>query len=157
MTAVPRALAIFENSMHPALQIALGILATIAAIASAVAAWKSQVAANESLNFQKKLSKHQDSLLLLRSTLDSLWQLKKILKNPHDVSDEEFINLESIHSQIKTNLKLLERAGISFNENNSEILKASSFGEIVDKINNSEIELELITKSIQRKVDEIFA
>lgn len=71
--------------MQPSLQIALGILATVAAIASAIAAWKSQVAANEALNFQRKISKHQDSLLILRSTLDALFQLKRILINPSDI------------------------------------------------------------------------
>lgn len=106
--------------MQPSLQIALGILATVAAIASAIAAWKSQVAANEALNFQRKISKHQDSLLILRSTLDALFQLKRILINPSDISDEEFMSLEKIHGLIKKNIDALERGGIDLSEIKSD-------------------------------------
>ena len=93
--------------MHPAVQIILGVLATIAAIASAISAWKAQTSARESLNFQKRLSKHQDSLFLLRSTIASLWQLKRVLANPLDASDNEFEAIESLHRQIKENLSSL--------------------------------------------------
>lgn len=51
--------------MDPKVQIALAFLATVAAIASAIAAWKAQTAAKESLNFQKRLAKYQDALFLL--------------------------------------------------------------------------------------------
>ena len=142
--------------MHPALQITLAILATIAAIASAVAAWKAQTAAREALDFQKRLSKHQDSLFLLRSTIANLWQLKRILVNPYEVSDDEFTELESVHRQIKRDLENLTRSGTLL-PRESKLFAAKSFGEIVDQMPASNEEIGLEIRRLQAKIDEIFS
>lgn len=141
--------------MHPALQITLALLATLAAIASAVAAWKAQTAAGKALDFQKTLSKHQDSLFLLRSTLEILWQLKRIFASPLEVSDEEFGTLESLHRQIKTNLDSLTQSRILL-PRQSRLFEAQSFGEIVDQMTRSE-EIDSEIKRLQAKIDEIFS
>ena len=142
--------------MHPALQITLAILATIAAIASAIAAWKAQVSSRQALDFQKRLAKHQDSLFLLRSTIDRLLQLKRILADPLLASDEEFGELENIHRQIRTNLQSLTQSKV-ISSRDSLIFKAESFGEIVDQmiIANEEIDREV--NHLQAKIDEIFS
>jgi len=145
-----------EGSMHPALQITLAVLATVAAIASSVAAWKSQIAAREALDFQKRLSKHQDSLFLLRSTIGSLWQLKRILASPAEASDDEFGALESIHRQIKRNLESLTQSGTLL-PRQSRLFAAQSFGEIVDQMPASNEEIDLDIQRLQAKIDEIFS
>ncbi|AXO62488.1 hypothetical protein DZC76_15445 [Pseudomonas sp. phDV1] len=142
--------------MHPALQITLAALATLAAIASAVAAWKAQTAAREALDFQKRLSKHQDSLFLLRSTIASLWQLKRILGNPIEARDDEFMALESIHRQIKRNLESLTQSG-TLPPRESSLFEAQSFGEIVDQIPSANEEIDHEIKRHQAKIDEIFS
>lgn len=96
--------------------IAVPILATIAAVASAVAAWKSQTAATEALEFQKKLTRHQDDLILLRSTKETLFQLKRVLVNPFEASDEDFLAMESTHSLVKRNLESLYQSGALIGE-----------------------------------------
>ncbi|GAB1406959.1 hypothetical protein MASR1M8_08780 [Thermomonas brevis] len=142
--------------MHPALQVTLAVLATLAAIASAVSAWKAQTAAREALNFQKRLSKHQDSLFLLRSTIISLWQLKRVIGNPMDASDDEFGAIESLHRQVKDNLDSLALTGV-VPPRRSMLFAARSLGEIVDQmpVANGEIDLEI--KRLQSKIDEIFS
>lgn len=142
--------------MHPALQITLGLLATLAAIASAVAAWKAQTAAHEALNFQKRLSKHQDSLFLLRTTIESLWQLKRVLASPVEVSDEEFGSLEGLHQQIKANIESLNRSGV-LPSRQSNLFEAQSFGEIVDQIPAANDEIDQEINRLQAKIDEIFS
>jgi hypothetical protein len=144
------------DSMSPALQITLAALATLAAIASAVAAWKAQTAAREALDFQKRLSKHQDSLFLLRSTIASLWQLKRILGNPIEAPDDEFEALESIHRQIKRNLESLTQSG-TFLPLQSSLFEAQSFGEIVDQMPSANEEIDHEIKRLQAKIDEIFS
>lgn len=142
--------------MHPALQITLAILATVAALASAVAAWKAQTAAREALAFQKRLSKHQDSLFLLRSTIANLWQLKRILASPAEVSDDEFVALESVHNQIKRDLQSLTRSGTLL-PRESRLFAVQSFGEIVDQMPHANDEIGLEIQRLQAKIDEIFS
>ena len=142
--------------MHPALQIALAILATVAAIASAVAAWKAQTAAREALDFQKRLLRHQDSLFLLRSTIANLWQLKRILATPEEVSDDEFGELGSVHRQIKRDFESLTRSG-TLQPRDSKLFAAKSFGEIVDQLPVSNEEIGLEIRRLQAKIDEIFS
>ena len=142
--------------MHPALQITLAILATIAAIASAIAAWTSQISAREALNFQKKLSKNQDSLFLIRSTIELLWQLRRILANPLEVSDEEFTGLENTHRQIKANLESLTRSG-ALPARESKLFDAISLGEVVDRMPSAGHEIELEINRLQTKINEIFS
>lgn len=142
--------------MHPALQITLAVLATLAALGSAIAAWKAQTAAREALAFQKRLSKHQDSLFLLRSTIASLWQLKRILGNPIEARDKEFEALESIHRQIKSNLESLTQSGTLL-PRESSLFEAQSFGEIVDQMPSANEELDDEIKRLQTKINEIFS
>ena len=144
------------DPMHPALQITLAALATLAAIASAVAAWKAQAAAREALDFQKRLSKYQDSLFLLRSTIASLWQLQRILSNPIEARDDEFKALESIHRQIKRNLESLTQSGTLL-PRESSLFEAQSFGEIVDQMPSANEEIDHEIKRLQAKIDEIFS
>lgn len=142
--------------MHPALQITLAVLATLAALASAVAAWKAQIASREALDFQKRLSKHQDSLFLLRSTIASLWQLKRILGNPIEARDDEFEAIESIHRQIKGNLESMTQSGTLL-PRESGLFEAQSFGEIVDQMPSAREEIDHEIKRLQAKIDEIFS
>lgn len=142
--------------MDPALQVTLAVLATVAAIASSVAAWKAQTAAHAALDFQKKLSKHQDSLFLLRSTIASLWQLKRILAKPAEVSDDEFGELESTHRQIRANLESLTQSD-TLPPRQSRLFAAQSFGEIVDQVPSANGEIDIEIKRLQAKIDEIFS
>lgn len=96
-----------EYLMSPTIQFILGIMSTIAAISSANAAWRAHTTASNTLDFQKKLSKHQDSVFLLRSTISSLWQLKRIIEAPLAADDEEFESFDKIHRQIRLNLDSL--------------------------------------------------
>lgn len=142
--------------MHPGLQITLAILATFAAIASAIAAWRSQVSSRQALDFQKRLAKHQDSLFLLRSTIDRLLQMKRILADPLLASDDEFGELESIHRQIRTNLQSLTQSKV-ISSRDSPLFKAESFGEIVDHMNIANEEIDGEVNHLQSKIDEIFS
>jgi hypothetical protein len=145
-----------EGSMHPALQIALGVLATISAIASAVAAFKALATAREALSFQKRLSRHQDALFLLRATIAALWRLKRVLDNPLDASDEEFGAMEHVHAEIKSNIQALTQRGV-LAPRDSPLFGANSCGEIIDQMNVSNEEIDLEIKRLQAKIDEIFS
>ena len=142
--------------MHPALQITLGVLATIAAIASAIAAWKSQVSSHQALEFQKRLARHQDSIFLIRSTIDRLLQLKRILANPLLASDEEFGEVENIHRQIQKNLESLAQSNV-IPPSDSLLFKAESFGEIIDQMTISNEEIDREVSRLKAKIDEIFS
>lgn len=145
-----------EGSMHPALQISLAILATLAAVSSAVAAWKAQSAARETLDFQKRLSKHQDSLFLLRSTIESLWRLRRILVNPLSSPDDDFDAMEEIHRQIRSNLESLTQSGI-LPSRRSVLFAADSFAEIVDQMPVASGEIDAEIKRLQAKINDIFS
>jgi len=133
-----------EDPVNPAIQIILAIMATIAAIASAITAWKAQTTASNALEFQKKLSKHQHSLFLLRSTISSLWQLKRILEEPLAADDDEFGSFDNIHHQISQNLESLIQSDV-IKRRSSSFFAASSRAQIVDKmpVASREIDLEI--------------
>ncbi|MGY0561689.1 hypothetical protein ACW7G2_13330 [Luteimonas sp. A277] len=142
--------------MDPALQIALAVLATVAAIASSIAAWKAQSAAREALEFQKRLAKYQDALFLLRSTLERLWQLKRVLSNPLAAPDDDFDALESIHREIRSNLQSLSQSDV-LPARRSMLFSADSFAEIVDQMHVAMGEIDREIKRIQAKINEIFS
>lgn len=135
--------------------IAVPILATIAAIASAVAAWKSQTAARQALEFQKKLSRHQDDLLLLRSTKETLFQLRRVLVNPWEASDEDFLAMESTHSLVKRNLESLYQSGALAGELPA-FFQVQGRAQIVDLMAVAVPEIDREIKRLQAKIDEIF-
>lgn len=142
--------------MDPKVQIALAFLATVAAIASAIAAWKAQTAAKESLNFQKRLAKYQDALFLLRSTLEKLWILKRVLTEPLGVRDEDINSLESMHGEIRSSLDSLVQSEVLL-ARRSMLFSARSFAEIVDQMPVARGEIDLEIKRIQAKINEIFS
>lgn len=139
--------------MDSTIQIILAIMATVAAVASAAAAWKSQDSAQKSLIFQKKLSRYQDIIFLLNSTLESLWRLKKIIATPYDVSDEEFGSVDSIYNQIKVNLeKLVQLESLTQNEHSIFFS-----GEKIGKLEIALIEIDSEIKKLRKKIDEIYS
>jgi hypothetical protein len=112
------------------LQILLGSLATVAAIASAVAAWKSSVLSQSALDFQKKLAKHQNDVFALRLTLTNLNRLKRIIRNPLATSDDEFSVVELIYLEIKNDLdRLTENTSLPLGR--SAILVSSSLTDLI--------------------------
>lgn len=131
-------------------------LATIAAIASAVAAWKSQTAAWQALEFQKKLSRHQDDLILLRSTKETLYQLKRVLMNPWEASDDDFLAMEVTHSSVKRNLESLYQSGALIGEL-PEFFQVQGRAQIVDLMAAADPAIDQEIKRLQAKIDEIFS
>lgn len=79
-------------------------MAMVAAVASAVAAWKAHATANESFKFNKTILKYQDEIFILRAARADLVQLKRILECDPSLSDEEFSSIEDLKNKIKTNL-----------------------------------------------------
>lgn len=142
--------------MNPAIQIILAIMATIAAIASAITAWKAQITASNALEFQKKLSKHQDSIFLLRSTISSLRQLKRILEKPLAADDDEFESFDDIHHQISRNLKSLIQSGV-IKRRSSSFFAASSRAQIVDEMPVGSREIDIEIKLLEESINEIFS
>ena len=142
--------------MHPILQIALGVLATVSALASAVAAFMALTTAREALAFQKRLSKHQDSLFLLRATIAILWRLKRILDNPIEASDDEFGAMDRLHAEITSNTDALTQWGV-LAPRESALFGARSRGKTVDQMSISNEEVDREIKRLQAKVDEIFS
>ncbi|BCX53881.1 hypothetical protein FSY45_22550 [Comamonas sp. Z1] len=136
--------------------IAVPILATIAAVASAIAAWKSQIAATQALEFQKKLTRHQDDLILLRSTKETLFQLRRVLVNPWEASDEDFLAMESTHSVVKRNLESLYQSGALIGELPA-FFQVQGRAQIVDLIPHSLPAIDQEIRKLQGKIDEIFA
>ena len=141
--------------MHPILQIALGVLATVSALASAVAAFMALTTAREALAFQKRLSKHQDSLFLLRATIAILWRLKRILDNPIEASDDEFGAMDRLHAEITSNTDALTQWGVLAPRDSA--FGARSRSETVDQMSISVEEVDREIKRLQAKVDEIFS
>ncbi|WP_170162272.1 hypothetical protein [Caldimonas tepidiphila] len=143
-----------EDQLHPILQIALGILATVSAIASAIAAFKALTTAREALAFQKRLSRHQEALFLLRVTIAALWRLKRVLGNPLQASDEEFVDMDRVHAEIKSNIDALIQWGV-LTPRDSALFSATSRGEIIDQMTISNEEIDIEIKRLQAKIDEI--
>lgn len=145
-----------EYPVSLTIQIILAVMATIAAIASAIAAWKVQTTASNALEFQKKLSKHQDSLFLLRSTISSLWQLKRILEEPLAAGDDEFGSFDNIHTQIGQNLESLIQAGV-IQRRSFSFFAARSRAQIVDRMPFASQEIDIEIKRLEAKINEIFS
>lgn len=137
-------------------QLVLATLATVAAIASAIAAWQARATAKESLKFQKTISRHQDSLFLLRSTIEYLWQLKRIIDAPLAVDDHEFESLDEIHRRVRLNLESLARSGV-IQSSESTFFAAHSRAEIIDQIPNGTREIEVEIKRLEARISEIFS
>lgn len=141
--------------MSPTLQILLGLLATIAAIASAVAAWKSFITSQSALDFQKKLSKSQDDLFVTRLTLTNLRRLKRIIASPLAASDEDFSSTEQLYLEIKKDLEHLSEnsalppRGVSF-------FAASSLAEVIDDRGVATEEIDVEIKRIETKINGLF-
>lgn len=141
--------------MDPNIQILLGVLATITSIAAAIAAWMSFATSRSALKFQKKLAKHQDSLFLMRSTLSDLRNLKRILDNPLASSDDDYSSLEIIHHKIRTGLNALFEAGM-LEKRASSFFEAQSRAEIIDALPIFNTEIEIETKRIEQKINDLF-
>ena len=145
-----------EYLMSPTIQFILSIMATVAAISSAIAAWKAHTTASNTLDFQKKLSKHQDSVFLLRSTISSLWQLKRIIEAPLAADDEEFESFDKIHRQIRLNLESLFLDG-TLQRLNPSFFTEHSRAEIIDKMPDAIGEINFEIKRLMAKINEIFS
>ncbi len=145
-----------EFIVNPNIQVILAVMAVVAAIASAIAAWASQATARSSLNFQKRLSRHQEDLFLLRSTILSLWQLKTVLEDPLGADDDEFSAFHEVHRQITRNIESLARTGV-MPRRESSFFSASSRSEIIDEMPNARDEIELEIKRLESKINEIFS
>lgn len=100
-----------DLSLSTLLQVLPNILAAIAAIASAIAAWQSSVTSNRQLAFQKNLAKDQDSLFQIRLTLTSLRKLKRLTGNPLAANDTDFMSIERMYLDIKKDLEELSQRG----------------------------------------------
>jgi hypothetical protein len=145
-----------EVPVDPTIQVILAIMATVAAIASAITAWKAQVTANSALNFQKLLSKHQEDLFLLRSTISRLWRLKTVLEDPLAADDAELSTFDSIRHQIRNDLEILGRSGV-IKRQYSSFFDAQSRAAIVDQMPNATREIDVVIKRLEAKISEIFS
>lgn len=142
--------------MNEILQLALAFLATIAAIASAVAAWKSYVASQGALAYQKKYTKHQADVFALRLAHTNLSRLKRILRNPLAASDEDFSSVDLIYLEIKNDLERLSENNI-LPTGRSAFLAASSLAELLyDKgaaVSKIDIEIKMIEATINDLIE----
>ncbi len=143
--------------MSPYIQVVIGIMATIAAIASAIAAWKAQSIASKSFELQKKISKHQGDIFLLRTTISNLWQLKRILEKPQSASDYEFNSLHNIHRQIRLSLESLVQSHIAEEAQSSFFSEDISWNEIVGNLPNANEAIDLEIRHLETKINEIFS
>lgn len=142
--------------MSPLIQLTIAILATVAAIASAVAAWKAQAIAFRSFDLQKKITKHQQDIFLIRSTISSLWQLKRTLSQPLAASDNDVAALDNTLRQIRLNLESLSQSGTT-KEETSAILSNISWTEIARSMPKNINEIDLNIKQLEKKLDDIFS
>ena len=137
------------------LEITLIVMATTAAIASAIAAWRSYLTSESALSFQKKFSRNQSAIARLHSIITKLRCLKSILVNPLAASDEKFQSMESLHLEIKSALEGLSEEGI-VKPRESEFFNALSFAEIVDQQPVAAEEIDKEIKRLEAKINEIF-
>lgn len=142
--------------MSPSIQLITGILAAIAAIASAVAAWKAQSIAQRSFDLQQKITMHQADIFLMRSTISALWQLKRILGQPLAVSDEDFGSFDKIHCQIRMNLESLAQMR-AIEDPRSTFFSDLSRAEIVDQLPQANQAIDTEIKRLESKINEIFS
>lgn len=131
-------------------------LSALSAFAAAVAAWGSHKSARDTLAFQKRLAKHQDSLFLLRSTIESLWQHKRIFSDPLAAPDLDFANLVDAHSLIKRKMRDLVESGVLL-PRDSGFFNASTEIEIAARIGEAVEEIDKEIQRMQAKINEIYA
>lgn len=129
-------------------QIFLAFLATFSAIASAVAAWKSQSSAKRTLDFQKRISQNQNTIFLLHSTLENLWRLKRIIIFPYEVSDEEYQSIDRIYDQIKINLDQLTSFGFLIPDDHSNFFNHEKIGSLTIAITEIDREMKILQKKL---------
>lgn len=137
-------------------ELILTVMATIAAIASAITACKAHTTASNALDFQKKLSKHQDSIFLLRSTISSLWQLKRIVEAPLAADDNEFESFDKIHRQIRRNLESLALEG-AVQRLNSGFFADHSRAELAYEMQHAISAIDIEIQRLMAKINEIFS
>lgn len=142
--------------MSICVQILLGIMATVAAIASAIAAWKSRSIAKSALDFQKALARHQQDIFLMRDTISKLWQLKRLIENPLASDDDEFNRLHSIHVQIRQNISSLTESGV-IESRESRFFSPLSWAEIVDEMPDESREINIEINRLEAKINQIFS
>jgi hypothetical protein len=141
------------NSMFE--MIAIG-MAAIAAVASAVAAWKSSRTGENALKFQKQFFRNQRNIARIQAIITKLRCLKTILLNPLESSDEKFRSLAALHGEIRSELADLVEEGV-LPTRKSEFFEAASFAEIVDQLPHAGNEIDEEIKRLEGKVDEAFA
>lgn len=131
-------------------------MATIAAIASSIAAWKSYRTGENALQFQKQFAKNQRNIGRIQAIIINLRRLRSILTNPLGTSDDEFNSLESLHLEIKSELEDLVEAGV-IQPTKTALFQASSFGEIIDQQTHAGGEIDKEIRRLEQKIDEVFA
>lgn len=131
-------------------------MATVAAVASAFAVWKSSRTGENALKFQKQFSKNQRNTARIQAIITKLRSLKSILLNPLDTPDEKFQLLETLHSEIRSELKGLIEEGV-LPPHKSEFLEATSFAQIVGQQPHAVGEIDEEIKWLEKKIDEVFA
>lgn len=116
-------------------------ISVIASVDTAVAACKTQNYERESLSRQKRSSKNQDSLPLMKSTVASLDKAMKILAYPLKSSDDDFNGYDALIAEIESNLEKLGEMGvvlsdvsILFLDRNNVIVTAEQMGVIIKKL-----------------------
>ena len=130
-------------------------VATIAAIASALAAWMSYRTSVQSLRFQKNIAKNQIHLQKLNSATTRLNSLKDILNNIFGSSDEKFISIDPLYLEIKSDLQALEKSGI-LKEKPSKFFSASSLCEALTLSINCHDEINHELGWIENAINELF-
>ena len=151
------ALAIPQRSViHIMFQIIATGCAAVAAVASAIAAWKSYQTGENTLKFQKQFSRNQRNIVRIQAVITKLRCLKTILLNSYESTDEEFQSLEALHGEIKSELEELVDTGV-LSPRKSKFFEAISFAEIVGQQGYAGSEIDQEIKRLEGRVDEIFA
>lgn len=145
-----------DLELNQCLQILLASLATIAAIASAVAAWKSSVISQNALDFQKKWAKHQNDVFALRLTLANLNRLKRILSNPLAASDDEVSSIDLIYLEIKNDLSLLTE-NTTLSQGRSAFLAASSLADLIQDKDAARNLIDTEIRMIETTISHLFS
>lgn len=89
-----------------AIEVVAACLSAIAAVAAAVAAWKSYSTAQKALEFEKRYAKNQYSLVQANVVLGKLLKLRGLLSNVLEAPDDEVRGAEALYRECQADLQM---------------------------------------------------
>jgi len=125
------------------------ILATVATIAAAIAAWFSYMVSKGSLEFQKSYAKNMSQIEELNRTISKAETLQILVPEPLAMSDDEFDSIDSLIANLQSELKRLDIRNV-INYGN---LKISSVNNKYELAKDDECLIEVIQVLVNKRAE----